>query len=556
MNWRPALRRDLVALTASGTEPGGQAGLYDPLLDRRVNLGRISQTIVGLVDGEREVGQILAEAAAITGEVDPEVLGRTLRTLLLMLIFEGTGEEVLALARAARAQQGQPRPLYLPETGFGCQGSGDCCQSYSFGPLQPADLERLTGLADEIARAFPHLQGAYLEERTVLGGAAGQGGQRRHYLRAKDMRCVFHLDDGRCGIHAHLGEEQKPGFCRLYPWQDYPTIAGLKIYDRGECANFGTSARAGKRLADDLPRVLALLPERPVLEHPLLLLPEGGVCDFGHFLTLVDVLCEGLARHPGGPAEALADVGAGAATFFAALGEVPLEAGQPDRRLAEVLGRIAAAPRVDAGPGDAERARPGLRSIAGIAAELLHEVRWAAALADYNPGQRFHFQQLKDFAQTTSQLAGLARAAVGEEEAPEPGEQAAVIVAAADPDERWDVLRRSLRSQIFGRLALIEQHPVAGLLRIAIGYLLAEVRAQMLAAARGATTYTLGDLDAGHKMVMRILTQSSLAPVFLRREDEAFAVLAALPALVVAAPAGDRAAPGAAGPRQHLPILR
>ena len=42
-----------------------------------------------------------------------------------------------------------------------------------------------------------------------------------------------------------------------------PTLAGIKIYDKGTCATFAKSARSGLPLADDLPRVRALLRELP-----------------------------------------------------------------------------------------------------------------------------------------------------------------------------------------------------------------------------------------------------------------------------------------------------
>src|SRR5262249_44707923 len=135
---------------------------------------------------------------------------------------------------------------------FECQGSGECCQNYAFGPLEDDDIARLEAL--DLKDFAP----PYVEEKN---GA--------RYLRSVDNHCVFLAPDMRCGLHARFGADAKPRICRLYPLATLATIEGLRLYDSGSCATFAISARTGLPLLDDLERVRRLLPSHAQLYHPI-----------------------------------------------------------------------------------------------------------------------------------------------------------------------------------------------------------------------------------------------------------------------------------------------
>ena len=45
------------------------------------------------------------------------------------------------------------------------------------------------------------------------------------------------MDDCRCGIHAHFGVEAKPNLCRFYPYEQFATLDGVQVYDKGHCSS-------------------------------------------------------------------------------------------------------------------------------------------------------------------------------------------------------------------------------------------------------------------------------------------------------------------------------
>jgi hypothetical protein len=536
MDFAPALRTDLHMLEEGDV-------LYDPVLDRRVNLGPLSRALVErLARGPLPVSLLVAEVAGESegggaGEWDRGRVERALRALMLMNLIEGAGEEILAKARALRSGERPLTPVPLGGVRFGCLGTGDCCRSYTFGPLTEADHERLKAHEGALReRLGPAERGGlgllaedepYLEERRTPEGV-------RRYLRsisAEGMRCVFHLPDGRCGVHAAVGAAAKPGFCQLFPYEAVATIDGLRIYDRGECANYGVTSRRGLPLAQDLDRVLALLSPRRSIEHPLILLHEGVPCDYGHFLQLQDALCA-LVMEKGpagsGAAQALWAVGAAVRRFGAALASCPLQRGEPDRTVAAQVSFTRRGIIDDDGEGDAQA---GWGAVGELAEAILGELRWAVALSDFVPAQRFHFQHLKHFAAAVALLRQ--RALLRAEppgRAPAAEGWMALAPLEAERADLGEVLRRSLRSQLFGRMVLIQNQPVAGLLRLAFGLLLTVTQAQAQAAERGAAGFDLADLNAGHKMVQRTLTQESLERVFVAQAQKGVTwdVLAAL----------------------------
>jgi Fe-S-cluster containining protein len=522
LNWVPCLRPDIEYLTA---EDGLPPALWDPVLRRRVELGRVAHEVVAGMDGRRALGEVLDQAVS-RGGASAEMAEQSVRTLLLLNLLSGAGADIIARVRRVRDGE-RPGLRVLPETRFTCQASGDCCQSYSFGPLEPGDVARLHALGDALRAAFPQLgDGPYLEERPQ------DSGEVHRYLKSVDERCVFLLPDHRCGIHAHFGAAAKPDMCRDYPLHIVPTALGLRVFDRGECSRYADSARCGPPIAEQPERMLRLLPvdfdHDKGLDHPAVLLDAHTPCDYGHFVPLQEALCDLLGAGIGSAGQTLCAAGRLLQAFQGALAECPLRAGEPDRTVAEVLGT---APAVLYAPPDQATRQAGLEAIAEIAGDLLREVGFRIAAAENLLQPLTSLMNVRQFAAVihTVRLLAADRAGLMDYELPEPF--AAVARTRAGDPELDQVMRLSLRQQLFGRL-LIESRPAAGLLRIAFAYLVAMIGAKSQAAQAGRDAVTLADFNFGHMIAWRVLRQQGAVSVFVAHEARAGAVAAACASLV------------------------
>ncbi len=81
--------------------------------------------------------------------------------------------------------------------------------------MEPATLARLEA-ADLPARWPPAAEAPWYELRPGPDGSAA--GAPTAWLARRDGACVFLGDDGRCAVHALLGEDAKPAFCREFPF--------------------------------------------------------------------------------------------------------------------------------------------------------------------------------------------------------------------------------------------------------------------------------------------------------------------------------------------------
>ncbi|MCS6911828.1 MAG: YkgJ family cysteine cluster protein [Myxococcales bacterium] len=506
MAFCPCLRPEVGRVTG---EDGALEALHDGLLDRRVGLGPVGRAVVARLDGRRPSAEVIAEAAAEAG-VPAQEAEHALRTLLLMGLVIGAGDWVRERAAQVRAAATLP-VLFLEGTRFGCQGSGDCCQSYSLGPLSDEDVARIEALAGELPTALPQLgPGPYLEARPGLEGPP------RWYLKTVQGRCVFLLETRRCGLHVAFGAGSKPGFCRLYPYQHLPTVLGLKLYDGCECACFGQSARSGPFVDDELERVLPLLPAVQEVHHPLVWLDDRTPCDYGHLLRLQEAMAALCEREATATATLMAQ-GELLRRFLGALRQCPMEAGEPDRTVERVL---AEEPGPPGGWADERAVCAGLAALAALAGELAEEIAPSAALADRSPAALVSVRPYQELARSLDRVRAAAERATGE--------------ALGPPAEvpLWDeVWRLSLRQQVFGHRLLVDDRPTAGFLRIALGYLVAAAHAGERAEARGAACAALAEINAGHKLALRMLHQPALERVFLRHSERVWEVLAALPLL-------------------------
>jgi Fe-S-cluster containining protein len=473
VTWRPRLRARL-SVTDAGV-------LVDPVPGRDVQLSPVSAALARRLDGELALDEVLA---AVAGEGHARAEAETgLRWLLLCHAVEGAGDATAAkLERVVRGEEALPLVL-LDGARFECQGSGGCCHQYRFGPVGDDDIARLEAL--DLDAAFPG------RAPWVVGDEEG-----RRYLRSVDDACVFLEDGHRCGVHARFGAAAKPRVCQLYPLEPHATLAGLGLSDQGGCARFAESSQRGLPLHQDLARLLPLLEGAHHLFHPLITI-DGVPCDFGVYLEWRQAALA-LVKTARAPAAAcLAAIGDGLARVRAALLGCALAAGQPDEAVAAVVGDAAAW-------GGAE---PG-----GAAAltELLDTL--AAALAATGGGAAVH-----------DGLA-LCRAVADEVRSG----------AAAPPldDEVHGLLRLSLRQQLFGARATMQQRAAAGLVRIAVIQALAAGGARGAARVAGRDHAGAADLSRPHMLAVRLFEQPVLERILLERERGWRAVLEALPALV------------------------
>lgn len=114
--------------------------------------------------------------------------------------------------------------LHIPEDiRYSCQGCGRCCSGWSVG-LTDEDYNRVKhvdwkSLHPDLAKddLFFH------REKEFLAGTAVYP----HYTKPKaDGSCPF-LIDNLCFIHGHLGEDEKPITCRIFPYSFMETPTGV-----------------------------------------------------------------------------------------------------------------------------------------------------------------------------------------------------------------------------------------------------------------------------------------------------------------------------------------
>src|SRR5262249_40062832 len=125
------------------------------------------------------------------------------------------------------------------------------------------------------------------------------------------------------------------------------------------------------------------------------------------------------------------------------------------------------------------------------------------------------------------ELLELAReAALAVAGAAEPPPEAAVAVEDPEIDE---VLRLSLRQQLFGLRFVVDHRVAAGLVRIALIQLIAVWGARRRALLDGRAAVVPDDLSLGHSLSMRLLDTGIAEQALVEREPSWRAILAALP---------------------------
>jgi Fe-S-cluster containining protein len=494
------LRSDLVVKGAT---------LHDPVLERDINLAGIAAELVKRLDGTRSVDAIAAELGAPVDRVEA-----SLRRLLHLNLVEGAGTETLE--RIARLRRGDERlkPLMLPETRFGCIGSGDCCQSYSFGPLADNDIELLARLP--IREHFPHLTPPYWHERKISDRDTAR------FLNAVDNRCVFLRDDCHCGLHVTFGAANKPGLCQTYPFEAHATVDGYQVYNIGGCSEYSTTARSGALLIEQLPSLLPLM-RSGLFSHPLVILGDQVAVDYSYVHPVLDAALEGVRAGGASPPEHLRALSRRLLALRAALLRCPLTPSGPAEATAEAL----APSEAWFAPGDS---REGAAAIARLAATLAQGVVDIIGLEEPSqPREHYSGRQSKELIPILHLLVEVASHVVDSK-----NELSAYTSEVADADvsdpELDEVLRISLRESLFGGGALLSDRTDAGLARLAFVQLVTLWGGRLRAVQSGRARVTPKDLDRPHMLATRVMGLRWIVQRFEGGVD-APAILEALPAL-------------------------
>ena len=124
-----------------------------------------------------------------------------------------------------------------------CRSCAACCKFFDLGPVEPEIIRGLEE-SDIAATWSPAAEGPWYEIRRAPDGREGA------FLVHRNGQCVFLQDDGLCHIHAQLGPEAKPSFCRTYPFHLVRDPAGLVLVTRSDCGGLHESFDDGTDLAD------------------------------------------------------------------------------------------------------------------------------------------------------------------------------------------------------------------------------------------------------------------------------------------------------------------
>jgi hypothetical protein len=113
-------------------------------------------------------------------------------------------------------------------------------------------------------------------------------GQRAWFLTQREGgRCVFLRDDDLCAVHALLGADAKPGFCRTFPYHLVDDPVGTVAVVRPMCAGFHKRFRDGddpRPEAEALARQQTAVPRRRFAPDQVAVVP-GVAVDLETWMT-------------------------------------------------------------------------------------------------------------------------------------------------------------------------------------------------------------------------------------------------------------------------------
>lgn len=214
--------------------------LIDQRSGRRVQLGPREWGIIACADGTRDLEGI-ALAAAREGAharlATVEAFFAQLNTAGLLsddpLPSPGEGGRDTITDEAFIPPD---RPLApLPGFSLHCDGRGSCCRLYITIAMSPLEAARARSLLPHVLGGGDRHERAFTPER----GSAPCGGSA---VALVDGRCAYLGDDGRCGVHARGGADQKPLGCAAYPAIFVDDGESIRVSINVECACVAASA--------------------------------------------------------------------------------------------------------------------------------------------------------------------------------------------------------------------------------------------------------------------------------------------------------------------------
>ena len=156
LDTRPRLRSDLRVEDSPRSAFAGQ--IVDDRFSRRFQLDRVGFAIARLLDGERNLGSILATLEKDGILIGPFLLRKTVTFFHDQLLLEGaryekaledgTGHEApreeRVVIRSTPSEAAElPQVFFLEEARHNCIACGMCCRGYVFAPLTDEEAHRL-----------------------------------------------------------------------------------------------------------------------------------------------------------------------------------------------------------------------------------------------------------------------------------------------------------------------------------------------------------------------------------------------------------------------------
>jgi len=186
----------------------------------------------------------------------------------------------------------------LPGLKWACRGCAACCSSgFELGPVEDEVIDDLT--ASGITELWPAAAEAPWHHQRP-----GPDGRPLTFLRQRGGRCIFLRDDDLCAVHALLGADRKPGFCREFPYHFVEEPRGWVAVIRPTCGGLHDSHRDGPAItpadladAQALPRVH---PRRRFAPDAVEVFP-GAQVPLDRWLELEDEALAALEAAPDAP---------------------------------------------------------------------------------------------------------------------------------------------------------------------------------------------------------------------------------------------------------------
>lgn len=205
---------------------------------------------------------------------------------------------------------------FPPGVRWECLSCASCCGSFDLGPVEEHVAAGIAAAADRLG---PGAAG-WREERV------GPGGARAVFLAYRGRACTFLREDRLCAVHAALGADAKPAFCREFPFHMVDDPRGTAVIVRPECEAWHATFRSGPPLEayrEELARLRPHLARRAFRPAAVEVVP-GARLGLPDWLALEDELLAGL------PPEGATPEGLVAAIRATALARAAVAAPRPD----------------------------------------------------------------------------------------------------------------------------------------------------------------------------------------------------------------------------------